>query len=288
MRLEGEYVFDGPREEVWKIVRDPDVLATALPGTQSLEQVGENEYTGQMHLRIGPVSGVFAGRLVVSDEVPPESYTLSVDGRGAPGFGKGVGSVLLVDHGDDKTLLKYEGDIQVGGRIASVGQRLIDTASRSMIGQGLDALNEALKARQRAKQGYGPGHASAAAGDGRCPSCGGPGLCRRLPARPARRGIGGAGCAGLAPRQAVVLTPPRTATWGDERPQLKGTRQERGDEYREEQPQRHRVDNLPRIAYNGACASSQGLGRRERRLRRTMGGCISQPLREKRRGGGSR
>lgn len=152
MKLEGEYIFDGPREEVWDIVRDPEVLATALPGTQSLEQVGENEYTGQMHVRIGPVSGMFAGRLVVSDEVPPESYTLSVDGRGAPGFAKGIGSVLLLEHADDQTLLKYEGEVQIGGRLASVGQRLIDAASRSMIGQGLDALNAALKARQRAGQ----------------------------------------------------------------------------------------------------------------------------------------
>ena len=82
MKLDGEYIFDGPREEVWAIVRDPDVLVTALPGTQSLEQVSENEYAGKMHIRIGPVSGVFAGKLVVSDEVPPESYTLSVEGRG--------------------------------------------------------------------------------------------------------------------------------------------------------------------------------------------------------------
>jgi hypothetical protein len=152
MRIEGEYVFDGPREEVWNIVRDPEVLATALPGTQSLEKVAENEYTGQMHVRIGPVSGVFSGRLFVSDEVPPESYTLSVDGRGAPGFAKGVGHVQLLEQGDGRTLLKYEGEMQVGGRLASVGQRLIDTAGRSMIGQGLDALNEALKARQRAEE----------------------------------------------------------------------------------------------------------------------------------------
>jgi len=152
MRIEGEYIFDGPREEVWNIVRDPEVLATALPGTQSLEKVAENEYTGQMHVRIGPVSGVFSGRLFVSDEVPPESYTLSVDGRGAPGFAKGVGHVQLLEQGEDRTLLKYEGEMQVGGRLASVGQRLIDTAGRSMIGQGLDALNEALKARQRAEE----------------------------------------------------------------------------------------------------------------------------------------
>lgn len=151
MKLEGEYVFDGPREAVWEIVRDPEVLATALPGTQSLEQVSENEYAGKMHVRIGPVSGVFAGKIVVSDEVPPESCTLSVEGRGAPGFASGTGHVQLFEHESDKTLLKYEGEMQVGGKIASVGQRLIDTASRSMIGQGLESLNQALQARMRAE-----------------------------------------------------------------------------------------------------------------------------------------
>lgn len=152
MKLEGEYLFDGPREAVWEIVRDPEVLATALPGTQSLEQVSENEYAGKMHVRIGPVSGVFAGKIVVSDEVPPESCTLSVEGRGAPGFGSGTGHVQLLEHEGEKTLIKYEGEMQVGGRIASVGQRLIDTASRSMIGQGLESLNSALQARMRAEE----------------------------------------------------------------------------------------------------------------------------------------
>jgi carbon monoxide dehydrogenase subunit G len=152
MRLEGEYIFDGPREEVWQIVRDPEVLAQALPGTQSLEQVSENEYAGKMHVRIGPVSGVFAGKVVVSDEVPPESCTLTVEGRGAPGFGNGTGYIQLFEQEDGRTLLKYEGDLQVGGRIAGVGQRLIDSASRSMIGQGLESLNNALQARMQAEE----------------------------------------------------------------------------------------------------------------------------------------
>jgi carbon monoxide dehydrogenase subunit G len=151
VRVEGEYIFDGPREEVWKIVRDPEVLATALPGTQSLEQVSENEYAGQMHVRIGPVAGVFAGKIVVADEVPPESCTLKVEGRGAPGFANGTGYVKLLEQEDGRTLMLYEGDMQVGGRLASVGQRLIDTASRSMIGQGLESLNNALRARMRAE-----------------------------------------------------------------------------------------------------------------------------------------
>lgn len=151
MKLAGEYVFDGPREQVWELVRDPEVLATALPGTQSLDQVGENEYEGKMHVRVGPVAGVFSGRIVVSDEVPPESYTLSVEGRGGPGFARGIGHVQLIDQGDGTTLMKYEGEVQIGGRLASVGQRLMDTASRSMIRQGLEALNKALQVRVAAK-----------------------------------------------------------------------------------------------------------------------------------------
>jgi carbon monoxide dehydrogenase subunit G len=153
VRLAGEHAFDGPRDKVWELVREPEVLAAALPGTQSLDQVGENEYEGEMHIRVGPVAGVFSGRVVVSDEVPPESCTLSVEGKGSPGFIKGTGHVQLIDQGDGTTLMEYEGDLQVGGRLASVGQRLIDTVSKSMIRQGLEALNQALRARMAANPG---------------------------------------------------------------------------------------------------------------------------------------
>jgi len=147
MKLQGEYVFNGPREVVWELVRDPEVLATALPGTQSMNKVSDSEYEGKMHVRIGPVGGVFSGRVVVSNEVPPESYTLSVEGRGAPGFGRGSGDVQLIDQGDGTTLMKYEGELQVGGKLAGVGQRMIETVSKSMTRQGLESLNKALEAR---------------------------------------------------------------------------------------------------------------------------------------------
>ncbi len=151
MKIGGEYIFNGPREDVWEIVRDPEVLATALPGTKSLDKVGENEYAGEMNVRVGPVAGLFSGRLVVSNEVPPESCTLTVDGRGSPGFINGTGNVVLSDKGDETTLMTYDGDVQIGGRLASVGQRLLDTASKSMIRQGLEALDMALQARVTAK-----------------------------------------------------------------------------------------------------------------------------------------
>jgi len=153
VRLEGEYVFDGPRDEVWDMVREPEVLATALPGTQHLDRINENEYAGTMNVRVGPVAGAFSGRIVISDEVPPDSYTLSVEGKGGPGFVKGIGHVNLIDQGDGTTLMKYEGDMQMGGRLASVGQRLMDTVSKSMIREGLESLNEALRSRVAAKSG---------------------------------------------------------------------------------------------------------------------------------------
>jgi carbon monoxide dehydrogenase subunit G len=147
VKIEGEYVFDGPREAVWEIVRDPDVLASALPGTQSLEKISENEYQGEMQVRIGPVGGLFSGRVLISDEVPPESLTMTVEGKGKPGFVKGIGNVQLSSQEDDKTLMQYQGDMEVGGRLASVGQRMMDSVSKSLLKQGLDSLNLALQSR---------------------------------------------------------------------------------------------------------------------------------------------
>jgi hypothetical protein len=151
MKIQGEYTFDGPREAVWEVVRDPEVLATALPGTQSLEQVSDNEYQGEMQIRIGPVAGLFSGQIVISDEVPPESLTMTVEGKGKPGFVKGTGSVRLTSQEENKTLMQYEGDMQVGGRLASVGQRMMDSVSKSLLNQGLDSLNQAVVAREGAK-----------------------------------------------------------------------------------------------------------------------------------------
>ena len=152
MKLNGEYTFDAPREEVWKMLRDPDMLMQALPGTKSLKQVGENEYEGELQIRIGPIAGSFGGKLTVSNEKFHESLTLTVEGTGKIGFVKGSGDVLFIDQGDTKTTIKYSGEIQIGGRVASVGQRLFDTVSKSMIDQGLNKLNGILQERAAAQQ----------------------------------------------------------------------------------------------------------------------------------------
>jgi len=151
MNLDGEHIFRGPRQDVWEMFYDPNVLASALPGTQKLDKVNENEYNGVINVRIGPVSGSFSGKLTISDEKPPESCTLTVDGRGAPGFARGVGHVTFLDQGDSTTLMKYTGEVTIGGTLASVGQRMIDSVSKSMIRQGFESLDKALEVRLAAK-----------------------------------------------------------------------------------------------------------------------------------------
>ncbi len=147
MKIEGEYTFDGPRDEVWKLVRDPDVLATCVLGIQSINKLNDNEFTGEIFLRLGPLNGVFGGRVIVSNEQPPASCTLTVEGTGRLGFLKGSGEVVLTEQADGKTLMKYNGELQIGGKVASVGQRLFDSVIKGIVKHGLDKLNEILKAR---------------------------------------------------------------------------------------------------------------------------------------------
>lgn len=144
MEISGEYTFDAPQELVWAALQDPDVLSNAMPGGEGFTEVGENEFAGNLKIKVGPVQGVFKGNIKLEDVVPPDSYRMEVDGKGAPGFVKATGGLKLTSQGD-KTHMAYEGSAQVGGRIASVGQRLMDTSAKSIIRQSLEGLNDYLK-----------------------------------------------------------------------------------------------------------------------------------------------
>lgn len=144
MEISGEYTFDAPQDLVWEALQDPDVLSNAMPGGEGFAEVGENEFEGNLKIKVGPVQGKFKGNIKLVDVLPPESYRMEVDGKGAPGFVKATGGIQLTPQGD-KTHMAYEGAAQVGGRIASVGQRLMDTSAKSIIRQSLDGLNEYLK-----------------------------------------------------------------------------------------------------------------------------------------------
>ena len=144
MDISGEYIFDAPQDLVWAALQDPEVLSNAMPGGEGFAEVGDNEFEGNLKIKVGPVQGVFKGNIKLVDVVPPDSYRMEVDGKGAPGFVKATGGLKLTPQGD-KTHMAYEGSAQVGGRIASVGQRLMDTSAKSIIRQSLEGLNDYLK-----------------------------------------------------------------------------------------------------------------------------------------------
>jgi hypothetical protein len=145
MELSGSYTFNAPRDVVWKALLDPEVLAKVMPGCEKLEQVGDNEYEGAIKIKVGPVQGNFQGKVTLADINEPDSYSMVVDGKGAPGFMKGEGRVRLETQGES-TVMRYEGKAQVGGRIASVGQRLLDSSAKALTKQSLDNLNKQIEA----------------------------------------------------------------------------------------------------------------------------------------------
>ena len=150
MKLEGKYTFDAPQDVVWDSLLDPDVLARVLPGCEKLEQIDENVFQGTMKIRVGPVQGKFQGKVTLTDINAPTQYRIIIDGRGAPGFVKGEGLVDL-EAQNGATVMSYSGQGQVGGRIAGVGQRLLDSSAKALTRQSLDGLNRQIQARLQAQ-----------------------------------------------------------------------------------------------------------------------------------------
>lgn len=145
MNLNGSYTFAGPREKVWNLLQDPDVLAKALPGTERLTRTSEDRYEGVMKVSVGPVTAAkFDVVVVLGDKVAPEHFTMQVDGKGALGHTKGSASIHLSDHAEG-TQLDYTSNIAVGGKIAAVGQRLLESVGKMMMTQALEALQRELR-----------------------------------------------------------------------------------------------------------------------------------------------
>jgi carbon monoxide dehydrogenase subunit G len=150
MNLNGSYTFAGPRSKVWDLLQDPDVLAKALPGTERLARTAEDRYEGVMKVSVGPVTAAkFDIVVVLGDKVEPERFTMQIDGKGAVGYTRGSASIALADHSDG-TELTYSSNVQVGGKIAAVGQRLLESVGKMMMKQALEALQRELKTRLQA------------------------------------------------------------------------------------------------------------------------------------------
>jgi uncharacterized protein len=148
MTLGGTFTFAGLRPVVWDLLQDPAVLAKALPGTKTLTQTGDDKFEGTMKVSVGPVTAAeFAVTVTLENRVAPASFAMQIDGKGAVGFTRGTATIDLQEQPDSATLMTYSADVLVGGRIAAVGQRLIESVARMMIRQALDALNRELQSR---------------------------------------------------------------------------------------------------------------------------------------------
>ena len=145
MKLSGSYLVPTPQERAYQLLQDPVILAKCMPGTDHLDKIADDEYEMKMKMMIASIGGLFAGKVRLADQKPPESFKLMVEGTGKIGFVKGEGLLSLAPQGDS-TEVKYEGDVQVGGTIAGVGQRLLDTTAKMIIKKFFEKFSQEAKA----------------------------------------------------------------------------------------------------------------------------------------------
>jgi len=146
MKLEGSYEVKAPREKVWSAFLDPETLRKAIPGCEKLEMVGPDEYKATMKIGVAAVKGTFEGKVRLSDKKPSDSYRLAAEGSGGPGFVRADTLISLADI-DGGTRVSYSADVQVGGLIAGVGQRMLGGVSKMMADQFFGRMSQLLQAQ---------------------------------------------------------------------------------------------------------------------------------------------
>jgi hypothetical protein len=139
MKVSGAYPVTASQERTYALLQDPAILTKCMPGCEGLDRLAENEYAMRMKMVLASISGQFAGKVKIEDANPPNSFRLIVEGSGKIGFMKGDGLLTLSTAGAG-TSVQFDGDVQVGGTIAGVGQRLLDTTARMLIKKFFDRL----------------------------------------------------------------------------------------------------------------------------------------------------
>lgn len=152
MEMQGSRHLAISQQQAWDALNDPEVLQKCIPGCEKVEATGENQYAMVMAVRIGPVSARFNGKIMLADVLPPNSYTLNFEGQGgAAGFGKGSAKVALAPPAEGGGCeLTYSATAQVGGKIAQVGQRLVDGVAKSMAEDFFKRFDDEMQRRHPA------------------------------------------------------------------------------------------------------------------------------------------
>jgi uncharacterized protein len=163
VKVTGTHTIKAPRERLWRLLNDPAFLKACLPGCESLEAISPDQYQAVLTVGIAAVKGKYTGTVTLSEKEPPQRFQMRVEGKGTGGFMQGTG-VLELAEDPQGTKVMYQGDVQVGGPIASVGQRLLDGAAKMMVGQFFTAVNAQVPAMPdtspagpSSQQGAGPG-----------------------------------------------------------------------------------------------------------------------------------
>lgn len=151
MELKREHHIAAGQSTVWDALNDLEVLKASIPGCQSLERLDENSLRATIKIKVGPVAATFSGLLRTSELDPPNGYRMEFEGQGgAAGFARGHARVDLRAQGDEATLLTYEAQAQVGGRLAQIGSRLIDSVAVKTSSAFFDSFSKVVVARRQA------------------------------------------------------------------------------------------------------------------------------------------
>ncbi len=162
MEMTGEYKIPAPREKVWEALNDPEILKVCIPGCQELAKESDSELSATVKSKVGPVSATFKGKVTLSDVDAPNGYKISGEGTGGvAGFAKGGAEVSLADDGDG-TLLNYTATGQVGGKLAQIGSRLIDSTAKKMANEFFGKFAEVVAAENAAPEASQEAETSAA------------------------------------------------------------------------------------------------------------------------------
>jgi hypothetical protein len=150
MQMSGEEVINASRAEVWDALNDPEILRQSIPGCQSVEKVSDTEFTATVKVKVGPVSANFKGNVTLSNIDAPNGYTITGEGKGgAAGFGKGSADISLKES-DNGTLLAYDVNASVGGKMAQIGSRLIDGTAKKLASEFFANFNELVSSGEQA------------------------------------------------------------------------------------------------------------------------------------------
>ncbi|MFC3226019.1 CoxG family protein [Marinibaculum pumilum] len=206
MDMSGEQLIAAPREKVWEALNDPDILGQCIPGCDSISKTSETGFEATVTAKIGPVKAKFKGAVELQDIDAPNSYKIVGEGKGgAAGFGKGSAKVSLSD-AEGGTLMAYEVNAQVGGKLAQIGSRLVNSAAKKMADDFFDrfkAVVEAGSAAPAASDSSGSGGGSPAGGDDDSTDPA-PAPAGSAAAEPSRQAVGDGGPAAAATAAAIA------------------------------------------------------------------------------------